>query len=41
LHASEIEFQHPAGKGKIKLKSDLPEDLEKVLSCLDSEGFSL
>ncbi len=41
LHASEIEFQHPNGKRKIKLKSDLPEDLEKVLACLDSEGFSL
>lgn len=41
LHASEIEFQHPSGKGKVKLKSELPEDLEKVLACLDNEGFSL
>lgn len=41
LHASEIEFQHPVNKKTIKLKSNLPQDLEKVLSCLDSKGFSL
>ena len=35
LHASVLEFNHPQTGERIRLESKLPEDLEKVLSCLE------
>ncbi|MDO8498277.1 MAG: RluA family pseudouridine synthase [bacterium] len=38
LHAARLEFTHPVTGERIKLESNLPEDLEKALGYLEKSG---
>ena len=35
LHARSLGFRHPRNPGEIRLESDLPSDINELISCLE------